>query len=419
MAHVGAALFLVLFALAGCAQPPRPDSPRAPGANAPPPRHVVVKKPRHLIVKKKGAKGARRWGGYMSAPLKQVMAPLPSAATLALDSRVLTLYFATTRNIERQKSDFTVVDGRSAALTFGATQVRVPEGHEEGSVERPRNIGLLGWTIYRQQADESRHFVIKAKKWMSQTEFLNALGNARRTSAMVFVHGFNTTFDEGMYRLAQIVWDAKYRGVPILFSWPSRGGVLNYLYDRESAEFSRPGFVQLMRLLQDDAQLSEIHIVAHSMGNQVVLDALVNASNPPLLPLRSLVMAAPDVDRNIFESVLAARLATVARGVTLYASSNDKAMTVSKEAAGGARAGDVLPDPMGPVVADRIDTIDVSALGTEMFGLNHTTFAATPTLIKDLGLLIGGVSDPPKVRTPSLLAVPQIGATRYWRYPSP
>ncbi len=37
------------------------------------------------------------------------------------------------------------------------------------------------------------------------------------TDALIFVHGFNTSFDDAAFRMAQIVWDLGYRGLPVLF----------------------------------------------------------------------------------------------------------------------------------------------------------------------------------------------------------
>ena len=63
--------------------------------------------------------------------------------------------------------------------------------------------------------------------------------------ALVFVHGFNTSFDDAVLRHAQIVWDLQYTGLPVLFSWPSRESVLDYVYDQQSAIGAREHFIHL------------------------------------------------------------------------------------------------------------------------------------------------------------------------------
>ena len=51
---------------------------------------------------------------------------------------------------------------------------------------------------------------------------------------LVFIHGFNDRFEDAVFRFAQVVHDSDAPVVPVLFTWPSRGSVLAYGYDRES-----------------------------------------------------------------------------------------------------------------------------------------------------------------------------------------
>ena len=93
---------------------------------------------------------------------------------------------------------------------------------------------------------------------------------------LIFVHGFNNRFDDAVYRFAQIVHDAKAPGIPVLFTWPSRGRIetSRLTYDRESANYSRDAFEELLTTLTANPNVKEINIVAHSMGNWVTLEAL-------------------------------------------------------------------------------------------------------------------------------------------------
>ena len=60
-----------------------------------------------------------------------------------------------------------------------------------------------------------------------------------RRSAIIFIHGYNTNFAEGLYRHTQLQHDLKPHGISIHFAWPSAASPRGYLYDRESALFSR------------------------------------------------------------------------------------------------------------------------------------------------------------------------------------
>jgi len=333
------------------------------------------------------------------------------------DSHTVDLFVTSTRKLRANGLITSVTDERSDKLAFGAVRVRVPDEHRIGEVERPLAVRIFGLTIYRERQDDKQHFVIKSKSWITQDEFLEAIREHDAKQALIFVHGFNTTFDEGVFRLAQIVWDTQFDGVPILFSWPSKGTILSYLYDRESSTFSVNGFLELLTLLQTSTDISTIHILAHSMGNQIVVSALANSKDIALKALGEVILAAPDVDRDVFKG-LAVRIAGIpSRGVTLYASSADKAMSASRKLAQGPRAGDVLPPPDGPVVLPKIETIDVTAVGDELFGLNHDTFAVHRSIIDDIGRLILRGDRPPNQRSVEIRGVPEgRQPPLYWRY---
>ena len=230
---------------------------------------------------------------------------------------------------------------------------------------------------------------------------------------MVFVHGFNTSFDNSAFRFAQIVWDLQYKGLPVLFSWPSRGAVIDYPYDRESALGARDAFLDLLANLRERHKISAVHVIAHSMGNFLVLEALTRQARSPIGTMGQLIMAAPDVDRDQFLQNIP-KIKQLFRGLTLYASSADKALAASKRVAGGIpRAGDVPAE--GPIVLQDLETLDVTALGEEMFGLNHTTFAQTRPLIDDIELILREGRRAPRLAqerpVPENASVP-----RYWRF---
>jgi esterase/lipase superfamily enzyme len=124
-------------------------------------------------------------------------------------------------------------------------------------------------------------------------------------------------------------------------------------------------------------------------------------------------MAAPDLDRDMFIQEIPS-VAKVVKGLTLYASANDKALALSKRVAGNIpRAGDVPAS--GPIVLPSLSTIDVSAIGDEIFGLNHNTFATTRNVLNDLKILLETGAPPPRLaEIRGYPEPPQIAA--YFRY---
>jgi esterase/lipase superfamily enzyme len=342
--------------------------------------------------------------------------PTPSPASIEYDPRSVGLFFATTREEAPLFSEGWFTGERAKTTSLGTAFVRIPENHRIGKIELPMKIKLLSVTLYEQTRDPRKHFVIRSVEIVREKTWGDMIQSLPTNEILVFVHGFNTSFEQGLYRTAQIVWDLQFRGVPVLFSWPSRGHVADYGYDRESALGARQAFINLLKLLKAQHNIKKIHILVHSMGNLVVLDGLASFQHDVAsLNLGELMLAAPDVDRDHFTSI-ASIVRKVTSGVTLYASSADKALMLSKKIAGQIpRAGDVPAG--GPILVPNIDSIDVTAIGDEMLGLNHSVFAQTRSILNDVGLLIRTSQRPPHERLSEIRRVPE-GANppKYWRY---
>jgi esterase/lipase superfamily enzyme len=233
---------------------------------------------------------------------------------------------------------------------------------------------------------------------------------------VVFVHGYNTSFDYALFRTAQMAYDLKFDGASFLYSWPSGGGVVGYGYDRESATQAEPYLRDFLSLVVRETGARSVSVIAHSMGNLPLLNVLrdLGPSLPPDVRLNEIIFAAPDVDRDVFAN-LAANVRQYGRGVTLYCSANDRAMSASRRFAGGVpRAGDVPPD--GPVVLAGMDTIDVTQASTDALALNHSSYAERSALLNDIGLLLQTGERPPDRRIPILQKV-FTPKGEFWRYP--
>ncbi|MYM68355.1 alpha/beta fold hydrolase [Pseudoduganella sp. FT55W] len=366
--------------------------------------------------------GGNRGAALAPSKVSASLAPCASfpqlcvkAATNA-NQRQVEFLFATTRalDVARTRTSFT---GERGPLAYGAARVNVPLDHRVGHIELPLKYALWGYDLYEQKADPNKHFFIKevckltAKEW---TQLLQAKGD---NEALVFVHGYNNSFEDSLYSMAQIVWDLQYRGTAVLFTWASRGKTVDYQYDKESAAISSQEFTDLLRNLTNQG-IKKIHVLAHSMGNMVIIDALKSQKQDPVpLKIAELIMAAPDVDRDYFRQNAPA-IRPLTKGMTLYASSSDRALLASRKLAGNIpRAGDVPAE--GPLVIDGIDTIDVTAVGTELLGLNHDVFASSRPIMSDIGILLStDPRKPPNQRLASyIFAVPGNAKTPlYWRY---
>ncbi|UDQ90772.1 alpha/beta hydrolase [Xanthobacter autotrophicus] len=332
-----------------------------------------------------------------------------------VDRRVVEFLVATTR--KRSDGINNVIasyGGDRGDLSYAVASVRIPEDHKIGRIELPGSWSLFGITWSDSQNDE-KHFRIKKVLPVSDVVFDQIIRNKNSKKALIFVHGFNSSFENSILRNAQIVWDLQYDGISVIFSWPSKGSVVDYLYDKDSTISSRGAFVRLIEKLRKEHGIEEVNILAHSMGNLLVLEALAgySQSRSPFTVAR-LLMAAPDVDRDSFLD-LAPKAKSIVNGMTLYASAADKALAISRQIAGGIpRAGDV--PAAGPIVMQEVvETLDITAIGEEIFGLNHDIFGSSRDLIEDISAILRLNQKSPRLA--QIRAVPEPPEpVRYWRY---
>ena len=399
------------------AAPPPPAAPQAPIAesrsrslptesSAPPPPASPAEAEKE---------GTRSLGGP----------PPGSPAAKEGDWDVVPVFYGTDRMRKDQAKRVVYNSERARRLELGHALVTVPKTHQVPNIERPFAIRIPYFqvTLYEGAEDPKSHFTIKEMSVLTRDEFIAKArervngSRAFKDQAVVFVHGYNNSFDYALYRTAQMAYDLKFDGAAFLYSWPSLGDFSGYGYDRESSVQAEPYLRQYLELVLKETGAKEVSVIAHSMGNLPLLQVLRDLG-PRLAPdvrLNQIIMAAPDIDRNVFENI-ASDLQKYGRGLTLYASSNDRAMQAARRVAGGIpRAGDVPPD--GPIIIEGIDTIDVTQTSLDYLALNHSIYAEKSALLNDIGLLLQTGERPPDKRIPILELIQSARGT-FWRYPA-
>ncbi|MCA1999933.1 MAG: alpha/beta fold hydrolase [Hyphomicrobiales bacterium] len=183
----------------------------------------------------------------------------------------------------------------------------------------------------------------------------------RGRDTLLFVHGYNQSFEAASRDAAQLSNGIGFAGNTALFAWPSRGGLLDYGYDRESALLARDPLVALLAALLQDPFGARLHVVAHSMGTHLTLEALRvyrdRHGEKGLDRLGALVFAAPDIDADVFRAGLD-QIGPWRGRLTVISATNDRALDLSRRLAGAARAG-ALPraelESLGIRVIDATD----------------------------------------------------------------
>ncbi len=274
-------------------------------------------------------------------------------------------------------------DGRGK-LEYGICQVSIPKDHRIGELESPSVLRLE----FRETPE--RHVMILESRALPPDEFFHhvqdSVAASSRRELLVFVHGYNVAFDHAVRRTAQIAYDLQFKGPAVCYSWPSHGGLLQYAADETNVEWTVPHLKQFLTELREKSGANAINLVAHSMGTRALTNALrdfARESQASDTLFHQVVLAAPDIDAEVFRRDLAPAMTKIAGRVTLYASSNDQALRVSRKLHAYPRAGE---SGENLVVAPGIDTIDVSAVDTSLLG--HSYYGDNDSIITDLFHLV-------------------------------
>jgi esterase/lipase superfamily enzyme len=160
--------------------------------------------------------------------------------------------------------------------------------------------------------------------------------NAR--DVLIYIHGFNTTFETAVLDAARLSNGIKFRGDTVVFSWPSKAKLFDYGYDRESAMWSRDALETVLNGLLASPTVGRINIVAHSIGTMLTMESLrqlyARQGDKAAERLGAVVFAAPDIDMDVFTSSVE-HVGPIAHNITVLAATNDRALAVSRWMAGG------------------------------------------------------------------------------------
>jgi esterase/lipase superfamily enzyme len=155
---------------------------------------------------------------------------------------------------------------------------------------------------------------------------------------LIYVHGFKQTFESAALDAAHLSDGIKFHGQTMMFSWPSKAGLFDYAYDRDSAMWSRDEFERVLLSIVASPGAGRIHIVAHSMGTMLTLESLrqlhARYGDAAAQRIGAVVFAAPDIDMDVFSSAID-RIGPLARKITVIAATNDRALALSGQIAGG------------------------------------------------------------------------------------
>lgn len=231
------------------------------------------------------------------------------------------------------------------------------------------------------------------------------LAETDRKEVFVLVHGYNNTFEQASFALAELWHFLGREGVPILYTWPagSPGLLRGYTHDRESGEFSIFHLKQVFRALAVHPGIEHVNVISHSRGTDVCGSALRellievrSAGKDPreVLKIKNLIIAAPDMDFEVVtQRFTAERFALGTDWLTMYVSENDKALGISDWLfSSEQRLGKLSEKDLPPVFWEMAEVFqNTSIIRAEFTSADpnrHSYFRTNPSCSSDVVLLL-------------------------------
>ncbi|WP_448953100.1 alpha/beta hydrolase [Labrys neptuniae] len=294
----------------------------------------------------------------------------PVAATTGVGTPVNILVATTRKRSETDKRDFTA--NRNFGLSYEAYTISVPPNHVVGKIEWPK----------QPPGDPAVNFVVTGSTGLDQARFDAAVAKDTRGSGevIVFVHGYNTNYQEAVFRVAQLEKDSGFPGAVVAFAWPSLGTLTGYVADRESTTYSRDYLESTLNGLARTPGVRRIHIIAHSMGNWLAVETLrqakIRGNSPFVSKLGEVLLMSPDIDVDVFRTQLDA-IGKLNQPITIGVSRDDRALGFSQRLAGDVpRVGNVLVDKkeaQWAIAHYNLRVIDMSD-AKSLDSMNHSKF---------------------------------------------
>ena len=296
----------------------------------------------------------------------------PEAASIGIQREV---FVGTTRAIDPETGRFG--SRRSEQPTFARYDVSIPPGHKAGDIT---------WPPRGQKPNPQRDFLTTAevihpgaKAFRADMARAFALDKRGDRDAVIYVHGFNNTFSEGLYRIAQLSKDLDMPGVTAHYSWPSAGNPLGYVYDRDSATFARDGLEQLINEVSA-AGADRILLVAHSMGSALTVETLrqivIRGDTRIRNKIAGVILISPDIDVEVFRAQ-ALSIGELPQPFLIFGSNRDKLLNISAKITGQTERLGSMED-VSKLADLKVTFLDVAAY-TE--GSGHFALGDSPALL--------------------------------------
>ena len=295
---------------------------------------------------------------------------------------------ATEASSQKEVTIFAISD-RAAGDAAGLTYTGRPGvlSYEEYHIRLNLPADQPSTSIAATHLNPAKDLQTVGRRKYDRASFLSALHQPgqQRATPFLFVHGFNKSYPEALFNLAQMTAEGSDDLVPILFTWPSEASLTGYLADRDGAHYARDHLVEVLTMLAANQPSGDIAVLGHSMGAWLLLEAVRQLrleGRDDVISRLNIGLAAPDVDIDVFQAQMRV-IGPLKPPMTVLVSTGDRALLASQRVAGGRlRLGMVnVNDPQVQLLSERtgVRFVDITNLPATT-PLNHDRFVSMAAL---------------------------------------
>ena len=217
----------------------------------------------------------------------------------------------------------------------------------------------LGMIINPTDWFQNEEIQLKQVQSLDKSEFIAQLRQQVQASPLrsilINVNGFRERFPSALRKTAFLSHVLDINSPVLVFDWPGDQGSTPRGYRRAQRVAGESGaeLAQTLGLIIRQVQPERLWLVANSMGGEVVVHAFSILYQEADLAdaeaeIEDVVLTAPDVDREKFNNQFKREIAALARNLTVYVSSNDRALLISRVLNRGRRLGEATLNPRNP-----------------------------------------------------------------------
>jgi esterase/lipase superfamily enzyme len=229
------------------------------------------------------------------------------------------------------------------------------------------------------------------------------LAAAGSKDVTIYVHGYKVDYENPVLVAGELWNFLGNEGAFIAYSWPSTRKTLAYWSDLDDALNSARGLRMLITFLSEHTDAENIHVIGYSAGTRLVARMLADlgmysafAGEDEIrrqLRLGHVTLVGSDIDRGILGGYVLDGALRVPKSLTLYQSSADSALSLSKLVFRRQRAGESLIGEMATAQSNRflsshprLRVIDVSNAEGALSGSGHGYLRESPWVSSDVVL---------------------------------